>query len=64
MRIFYRGKKIEEVADMSDYQPINHKDRVLDVKKAWVMPGLIESSKMIYNENKSVQGEKNEKKGI
>lgn len=37
------GKKIEEVGDMSEYQPRNNKEKVLDVNKAWVMPGLIES---------------------
>lgn len=38
-----RGKIIEEVGDMNDYKPQNKPNRVLDVKKAWVMPGLIES---------------------
>ncbi len=37
------GKKIEEVGDMSEYQPRNSKEKVLDVNRAWVMPGLIES---------------------
>lgn len=38
-----RGEIIEEVGDMNDYKPQNKSNRVLDVKKAWVMPGLIES---------------------
>lgn len=38
-----RGEIIEEVGDMNDYKPQNKPNRVLDVKKAWVMPGLIES---------------------
>ena len=37
------GKKIEKVGDMSEYQPLNNKEKVLDVNRAWVMPGLIES---------------------
>lgn len=38
-----QGRKIEEVGDMSDYAPKSNCDRVLDVNRAWVMPGLIES---------------------
>lgn len=37
------GKIIEEVGDMNDYKSQDNQNRVLDVKKAWVMPGLIES---------------------
>ena len=37
------GKIIEEVGDMNDYKSEDNQNRVLDVKKAWVMPGLIES---------------------
>ena len=37
------GKKIEKVGDMSEYQSLNNKEKVLDVNRAWVMPGLIES---------------------
>ena len=38
-----KGKKIEVVGDMSDYEKQNNQERVLDVNGAWVMPGLIES---------------------
>lgn len=38
-----KGKIIEEVGDMSDYEMKDKQDKVLDVKRAWVMPGLIES---------------------
>lgn len=38
-----QGRKIEEVGDMSDYASKSNCDRVLDVNRAWVMPGLIES---------------------
>ncbi len=38
-----KGKKIDEVGDMSDYQKKSDSDKVLDVNRAWVMPGLIES---------------------
>ena len=37
------GEKIEDVGDMSEYQPVNKEETVLDVNGAWVMPGLIES---------------------
>ena len=37
------GRKIEKVGDMSEYQPLNNKEKILDVNRAWVMPGLIES---------------------
>ncbi len=38
-----KGRKIEEVGDMSDYKTKSNCERVLDVNRAWVMPGLIES---------------------
>lgn len=41
--ICIKGKIIEEVGDMDDYKLRDNRDRVLDVKRAWVMPGLIES---------------------
>lgn len=37
------GDKIEKVGDMVEYQPVNNGEKVLDVNRAWVMPGLIES---------------------
>lgn len=37
------GKYIEEVGEMSQLRPLAHKEDVLDVRGAWVMPGLIES---------------------
>lgn len=37
------GSEIEEVGDMSEYRPKNNDETVLDVNRAWVMPGLIES---------------------
>ena len=38
-----KGKIIDELGAMSDYRADNKDDRILDVKGAWVMPGLIES---------------------
>ena len=38
-----KGKIIEDVGEMSDYKPSKGKEQILDVKGAWVMPGLIES---------------------
>lgn len=37
------GKYIEEVGEMSQLRPVTRKEEVLDVKGAWVMPGIIES---------------------
>ncbi len=37
-----KGKLIEEVGEMSQYNSKGHHDEVLDVKGAWVLPGLIE----------------------
>lgn len=37
------GKYIEEVGAMSQLRPISRKEEVLDVRGAWVMPGIIES---------------------
>lgn len=37
------GKYIEDVGRMSELQPKNHKEEVLDVGGAWVLPGIIES---------------------
>jgi imidazolonepropionase-like amidohydrolase len=37
------GKYIEEVGTMSQLRPIARKEEVLDVRGAWVMPGIIES---------------------
>ena len=41
MRI--KGKIIDTLGDMSDYRPNRQDEKILDVKGAWVMPGLIES---------------------
>ncbi len=38
-----RDTKIEEIGEMSAYVPKQGDGRILDVKKAWVLPGLIES---------------------
>ena len=37
------GKYIEEVGEMSQLRPVTRKEEVLDVRGAWVMPGIIES---------------------
>ncbi len=37
------GRYIEEVGTMSQLRPIARKEEVLDVRGAWVMPGIIES---------------------
>jgi len=37
------GKYIEEVGEMSKLRPKQHKEDVLDVRGAWVLPGIIES---------------------
>ena len=37
------GKYIEEVGEMSKLRPITRKEEVLDVRGAWVLPGIIES---------------------
>ena len=37
------GRYIEEVGMMSQLRPIARKEEVLDVRGAWVMPGIIES---------------------
>lgn len=38
-----KGRHIEEVGKMSDIPSISGKEKVLDVKGAWVLPGIIES---------------------
>ena len=38
-----KGNKIEEVGDMTSFKRKKDNESVLDVKGAWVMPGLIES---------------------
>lgn len=38
-----KGKIIDTLGDMSDYRPNRQDEKILDVKGAWVMPGLIES---------------------
>lgn len=38
-----KGRYIEEVGWMSQLRPLTRKEEVLDVRGAWVMPGLIES---------------------
>ncbi len=38
-----KGKLIEEVGDMSDCPSAEEGERVIDVKGAWVMPGIIEA---------------------
>ena len=38
-----RGKRIEEVGDMSELQGDISDEEILDVKGAWVLPGLIEA---------------------
>ncbi len=38
-----KGKLIDEVGDMSEYISKGKKEKVIDVKGAWVLPGLIES---------------------
>ena len=37
------GKYIEEVGEMSKLRPLPRKEDVLDVRGAWVMPGIVES---------------------
>ena len=37
------GKHIEEVGEMSQIRPLTRKEEVLDVRGAWVLPGIIES---------------------
>lgn len=37
------GKYIVEVGDMSQLYPLSRKENVLDVRGAWVLPGMIES---------------------
>lgn len=37
------GKHIEEVGEMSQLRPLTRKEEVLDVRGAWVLPGIIES---------------------
>ncbi len=38
-----QGKYILEVGNMTELRPIHHKEEVLDVGGAWVLPGIIES---------------------
>ena len=41
--VWIRGKRIKEVGDMSDLQGDIRDEEILDVKGAWVLPGLIEA---------------------
>lgn len=38
-----KGRYIEEIGQMSELRPIGQKEEVLDVRGAWVLPGIIES---------------------
>lgn len=38
-----KGKYIEQVGAMSDLRPAKHREEILDVCGAWVLPGIIES---------------------
>ena len=41
--VHIKGKKIEEVGEMADCPLAEAGERILDVKGAWVMPGIIEA---------------------
>lgn len=38
-----KGQIIDEVGEMSVYLPVDETEKVIDVKGAWVMPGIIEA---------------------
>ncbi len=41
--VHIRGKKIDDVGDMNSYPDPEEDEKVIDVKGAWVMPGIIEA---------------------
>ncbi|MBQ8246918.1 MAG: amidohydrolase family protein [Lachnospiraceae bacterium] len=41
--VYVRGNIIEQVGDMSECPQVKEDEKVLDVKGAWVMPGIIEA---------------------